>query len=106
MSATSADEERRVGAVTGLSRTYLILESETVRAYAARYLVARRTEEDAKVHDLKLSDAERRDALIRWTLLGELLSGPTKDMIMFHTVLGTQPEKMLDLNESGTDART
>jgi hypothetical protein len=59
--------------------------------------MSQQEQEDKNVHDLALTDTERRDALIRWTCIRDLLAAPTWDMVSYHQALGTQPEKMLDL---------
>lgn len=98
-------EQGRMMAVEGLAATYAILQSQTVRDYAARHLNHRRAQELEKACNLNLTDSERRDALIRWHLLNDLLAGPKKDLISYHQALGTRPEIMLDLDDSGTDSR-
>lgn len=104
----SDDDEKgraRVVAVTGLSRTLAILHSPEVRDFAEHYLKRERARQDEVIHNLKKTDEERRDALIRWLLLGDLLSAPKADMIGYHTTLGTKPENVLDLADGGTEAR-
>ena len=102
MTPQEEQDAARVKAINGLARTYAILESPEVRDFAA-ILKRRRDEEDKRVHDLELTDTERRDALIRWTLIRDLLAAPTWDMVSYHQALGTRPEKMLDLFGDGME---
>jgi len=93
-----------MAATDGLSKMYGILQSETVKHYA-ELLKKRRTREDASIHDIKKTDIERRDALIRWQLINELLAAPRLDLLSYHSTLGSQPDFVLDLDGNGTDSR-